>query len=229
MTNYLLLHGASSTGWIWHRVEDGLRAHGHAAVAPDFPCADPTATLDTYVKVAVAAAEAFGDEPIVVAAQSLAGLVAPVVATLRPVERLVLVAAMIPRPGESSFDWARETGQREAQLAYLTKHGLPTDDLFDPEVMFVHDFDLALKAESARHVPDQQLGPMQDPVPITRWPDVPTRVVAAADDRFFPLEHMRRQSLDRLGIEPDTIPGGHLALLSQAPALVERLLSYESS
>lgn len=38
---------------------------------------------------------------------------------------------------------------------------------------------------------------------------------------------MQRQTRDRLGIEPDAIPGGHLAVLSQAPALVEKLLAFE--
>jgi hypothetical protein len=28
MANYLLLHGAASTGWIWHRLEAGLRELG---------------------------------------------------------------------------------------------------------------------------------------------------------------------------------------------------------
>lgn len=57
---------------------------------------------------------------------------------------------------------------------------------------------------------------------------MPTHVIAAADDRFFPLEFMQRQTRSRLGIGPDTIPGGHLAVLSQAPALVEKLLAYEN-
>jgi pimeloyl-ACP methyl ester carboxylesterase len=37
MANYLLLHGAARTAWIWHRVEAGLRELGHETVAPDLP------------------------------------------------------------------------------------------------------------------------------------------------------------------------------------------------
>ncbi len=76
MANYLLLHGAASTGWIWHRVEAGLGEHGHQAVAPDLPCADPAAGLEAYTQAAVDAARVFGTEPVVVVAQSLAGMIA---------------------------------------------------------------------------------------------------------------------------------------------------------
>lgn len=225
MTNYLLLHGAASTGWIWHRIEAGLREHGHRVVAPDLPCADPAAGLEAYTQTALDATRVFGSEPVVVVAQSLAGMIAPMVATRRPVSRIVLVAAMIPRPGESANGWAAATGQQGAQAALLARLGIPLEARYDPELVFVHDLDPALRAEAARHVPEQQLTPTTDPCPITRWPAVPTHVVAARDDRFFPLEFMRRQSRDRLGVEPDTIPGGHLAVLSHAPHLVERLLA----
>ena len=228
MTNYLLLHGAASTGWIWHRVEAGLREHGHHVAAPDLPCADPAAGLEAYSQTALDAARVFGSEPVVVVAQSLAGMIAPVVATRRPVSRIVLVAAMIPVPGESANGWAAATGQPQAQEALLARLGIPLEDRFDPELIFVHDLDPVLKAESARHVPEQQVTPTMDPCPIAEWPAVPTHVIAATDDRFFPLEFMQRQARERLGIEPDTIPGGHLAVLSHGPHLVEKLLALAS-
>lgn len=228
MANYLLLHGAASTGWIWHRVATGLREHGHQVVAPNLPCADPTAGLEAYTDVAVRAAEVYGSEPVVVVAQSLAGMIAPVVATRRPASRIVLIAAMIPRPGESANEWAAATGQPQAQEALLAELGIPGEARFDPELVFIHDLDPELKAESARHLADQQAKPTVDPCPITEWPAVPTQVVAAADDRFFPLEFMQCQARERLGIEPDIIPGGHLAILSQGPRVVEQLLAHEA-
>jgi hypothetical protein len=226
VTNFLLLHGASSTGWIWHRVASALRASGHDVAAPDLPCADPEADLHAYIDTALRAAGRFGDDRIVVVAQSMAGLMAPVLPSRRPVARIVLVAAMIPRPGESGFAWAASSRAQEAQAAHLAEIGLEGCDPTDPELIFIHDFDEALKAESARHVPNQTMRPLQTPSPFTSWPDVPTHVVAAAQDRLFPLEFMRAQVRERLGVEPDVIPGGHLALLSQAPALAGLLHSY---
>lgn len=226
MADFLLLHGASSTGWIWHRVVAELTARGHAAVAPDLPCADPSADLHSYLDVAVAAGSEFGAAPVIVVAQSMAGLYAAAVAERRPVSRLVLVAAMIPRPGESGNDWFASSGAGAAQAAYLTQFGLGDADPYDPELIFVHDFDDRLKQESAQHVVEQSARPMETPTPFDAWPSVPTHVVAAAEDRLFPLAFMQAQSRERLGLEPDVIPGGHLALLSHADALAALLVSY---
>ncbi len=53
------------------------------------------------------------------------------------------------------------------------------------------------------------------------------RVLAGMDDRFFPVEFQRRVARDRLGIEIETIPGGHLVALSNPQGLTDRLLDYE--
>jgi hypothetical protein len=59
-------------------------------------------------------------------AQSLAGFTAPLVAKRIPVEMVVLVAAMVPRAGESPGQWWANTG-----------HVFP--DPFDPLEVFCHD------------------------------------------------------------------------------------------
>jgi pimeloyl-ACP methyl ester carboxylesterase len=226
MSTFLLLHGASSTGWLWHRVAPILHRAGHVTVAPDLPCEDPNAGLEEYVAAACDAVADRPAEPVIVVAQSMAGLIAPVIATRRPVNMIVLLAAMIPRPGERGFDWWAATGQPQAQIERLRQLGLADRDPMDPEVVFVHDFPDELKAASLAHVRDQQAGPMATPSPISGWPDVPTKVIAAADDRLFPLAFMQAQARDRLGIEPDVVAGGHLAALSQPDAVTGRLLSY---
>jgi hypothetical protein len=53
---------------------------------------------------------------------------------------------------------------------------------------------------------------------------VPIRVVARADDRFFPMEFQRTVAADRLGVDTDVLPGGHLIALSQPAALAHYLL-----
>jgi pimeloyl-ACP methyl ester carboxylesterase len=59
---------------------------------------------------------------------------------------------------------------------------------------------------------------------LSRWPDVPTTVLAGRDDRFFPYEFQRRLAKQRLGLEAEPLPGGHLLALSQPEALVARLI-----
>ena len=58
--------------------------------------------------------------------------------------------------------------------------------------------------------------------PLTRWPDVPTTVLAGRDDRFFPYEFQRRVARSAWGWRWSQLPGGHLLALSQPEALVAR-------
>ena len=78
----------------------------------------------------------------------------------------------------------------------------------------------------ARGEPQQSMTPMSQPFPLAAWPDVPTRVIAGRDDRLFPLEFQRRVARERLGIEADEIPGGHMLALSHPHELVEQLEAY---
>ncbi len=63
-----------------------------------------------------------------------------------------------------------------------------------------------------------------EPFPLDRWPDVPTRILVAADDRFFPVDFQRRVARTRLGRDVEVIPGGHLVALSRPVELTERLV-----
>ena len=58
---------------------------------------------------------------------------------------------------------------------------------------------------------------------FTAWPDVSIHVVSGADDRFFPLEFQVRVARERLGITPETLPGGHLVALSHPGELASLL------
>jgi pimeloyl-ACP methyl ester carboxylesterase len=108
MSTYVLIHGAGSDSWYWHRVVPQLRALGHDVVAVDLPCDDDAAGLEEYVDTVV---EAVGDRrDLILVAQSLGGFTAPLVCERLPVTLLVLVAAMTPRPGESPGEWWANTG-----------------------------------------------------------------------------------------------------------------------
>jgi len=213
MATYVLIHGAGSDSWYWHLVAPRLRALGHDVVSPDLPCDDDGAGLREYTDVVV---DAIGDRrDLVVVAQSLGAFTGTMVCERVPVELLVLVAAMVPKPGESPGEWWAATG-----------HVFP--DQFDPEVVFTHDLPPDLAAESAHHVRAQSGTPFEKPWPLTAWPAVPTRFLLCRDDRFFPAAFQRRVVHERLGIVPDEMAGGHLPALAHPDELVRRLEAYRT-
>jgi pimeloyl-ACP methyl ester carboxylesterase len=221
---FVLIPGAGGQAWYWHRLVAELERRGRSAVAVDLPAADDDAGLADYVDAAVAAV---GDRPApVVVAQSIGGLVAPIVCTRVPARLLVLVNAMVPRPRETGGQWWEATGQGAARAELAAREGRPAEP-FDPLVDFFHDVPTEVVAEALRRgEPGQSGRPFADVWPLDRWPDVPTRVLAGADDRFFPLPFQRRVARERLGCEVDVIPGGHLVALSRPRELADRLGAY---
>src|SRR5688572_33286323 len=81
-TTFTLIHGAWHGAWCWEPLVAELEGRGHRAMAVDLPCDDPTVTtIDNATQVV----EALGDaDEVVVVGHSLGGIVAPVVAQLRP-------------------------------------------------------------------------------------------------------------------------------------------------
>ena len=76
-------------------------------VAPDLPI-DEAPTLADHAQVVIDAA---GDaDEVVVVAHSLGGLVGPIVAEGLEADLLVLLAAMVPRPGETCLELWEATG-----------------------------------------------------------------------------------------------------------------------
>ena len=202
---FVLVPGAGGSAWYWHRLVPELARRGAAAVAVDLPADDPTAGLAAYADAVVAAA---GDAPdVVLVAQSMGGLTAPLVCARLPVRLLVLLNAMVPRPGETGGDWWSATGH----------------DVAASDEVFLHDVPPAVQATAPP--PRQQSGaPFGDPWPLEAWPDVPTVLLAGRDDRFFPPDFQRRVAAGRLGLPVEELPGGHLAALSYPAELADRLV-----
>jgi hypothetical protein len=204
MSTYVLIPGAGGEAWYWHLVVERL---GDRAIAVDLPAGDESAGLEEYADAVVAAIDGHTDVTLV--AQSMGAFTAPLVCSRADVREIALVAPMIPAPGESASDWWAGTGQKS-----------DTDGPFDMIRDFFHDvprdvFDEAMR----RGEPRQADRPFVQPWPLDAWPDVPTRMVAGAIDRLFPLDFQRRVAGERLGLAPDVIESGHLPALSRPDEL----------
>lgn len=215
MATYALIHGAGDVGWYWHLLERELQARGHRTVAPDLPIEDDDASLLDNADVVLDAIDAMHDGgELVVVGQSYGGYVAPIVAGRAHADRLVLVAAMIPRPGETADAMWEATGWQ-----------MPREQS-GPIDVFYHDVDPALAAEAMSRERRQSESTGREPWPLDAWPDVPTHAIIGRDDRFFSVAWMRGVVRDRLGLEAEELPSGHTPALSVPNELVTLMESY---
>ena len=225
VTTFALVPSAGGAAWYWHRVVPLLEEAGHEAVAVELPADDPQAGLPEYAAIVEAAVDGRAD--VVLVAQSMGGFTVPVVASRRPVRAIVLLNAMVPRPGETAGDWWEAVGQEDARITAARAGGYPTE--FDLDTYFLHDVDPEVAAAGAEHQRPEVDRAFETPCGFERWPDVPTHVVAGADDRFFPLELQRRVARERLGLDVDVVAGGHLAALSHPADVAAYLLGVVST
>jgi pimeloyl-ACP methyl ester carboxylesterase len=211
VATFALIHGGGASAWDWHLVAPELRARGHDPVAVDLPCEDESAGWSKYVDTVV---DAVGDrQDLVVVGHSLGGFTAPLVCATLDAELLVLLAAMIPSPGELFADWWANSGYEESGC----------DDVF------YHDVPPELAAEAMRRERAEASKALRQPWPLETWPATPTRYLLCRDDRMFSAAWARRHARERLGIEPDEIDSGHYVSLSRPAELADRLVAYAES
>jgi pimeloyl-ACP methyl ester carboxylesterase len=218
---FVLIPGAGGQAAYWTRLIPELQTRGHQAVAVEIKENDPSMDLHGFAAVVEAA---MGDDAdVILVAQSLGGFTAPMVR--KPVQMIVLLNAMIPLPGESPNDWWGNTGsgsaRREADLA------AGRDPDFDLDRHFLHDVPDDARAELlSTEAREPSAAAMAQPCAFARWPAVPTKVLIGRDDRFFPAAFQRRVAKERLGLDADEIPGGHLVALSNPSGLADMLVAY---
>ncbi|MEV7239062.1 alpha/beta hydrolase [Streptomyces sp. NPDC051020] len=224
MTEYVFIPGAGSDSWNWHLLADELRTRGHRVATPELPCDDDAAGLPEYADTVAAA---IGDRTgTVLVAHSFGGFTAPLVCLRAPVERLVLLTAMIPQPGEAPGTWWANTGYEQARREQDERDGRDPDD---EDALFFHDVPPALAAQAREHSRRQSETPFAAPWPLSAWPSTPTAFLLCRDDRLLPAAFMRRVVAERLGIVPDEIDGGHMVALARPRQLADRLEAYATT
>jgi len=176
VATFALIHGGGGSAWDWHLVAPALRGRGHDAVAVDLPSEDESAGWEEYTDVVV---RAVGDRRgVVVVGHSLGGFTAPLVCARSSADLLVLVAAMIPAPGELFADWWANAGYEESGY----------------EDVFYHDVPPQLAAEARRRERNESSKALQEPWPLEAWPETPTRYLLCRDDRMFQAAWARRHA-----------------------------------
>lgn len=221
----VLLHGAFHGPWCWELVVPLLERAGHSVVVPDIPIEGPGAGASAYADAILRTID--GEEPPVIVAHSLAGLVAPVVAARRPVARLVFLAAILPIPGTS----ADEQRATEPWVTYVPTAVEVTDlgqevIAVGPDMareVFFHDVAPDLADRAVGLLRPQCTRILAEVTPLETWPDVPVDYIVCRHDRSVDPDWGRRNARARLGVEPHEIDGGHSPFLAR-PEELARLI-----
>ena len=223
MTTFVLIPGAGTDPRVYGATIEALRQLGHHGLAPPLPLDDQDAGPSDHADAVAKAAS--NDTDVAVVAQSLGAFAGPLVARQLGATALILLAPMIPRPGETAGEWWSNTGHAAAIAELIERHGPMAEWERDAMAeVFLHDVDPTVARESAEYQSAPGAGMFREPWPLDAWPAVPTRVLAPRGDRLFPLAFQRRIARERLGLEVDEMDGGHLPMLSRPTELAGRLI-----
>jgi hypothetical protein len=226
VTTFGLVHGAYHGAWCWEPLTDELVRRGHRVFTVDLPTEDSSAGAQAY---AASAVEAFAgaDADLVVVGHSLAGLTIPLIATARPVSRLVFVCAMLPRVGRTQDDvigsepdmflMGPEGGVYES--ADGAAHWYPEAAARSFFADCTHD----VAKWAAARLRGQFWNITQEVSPLLDWPEVPYSYVLGAADPIINPAWSRRVVPSILGVEPIELAAGHSPFLSATAALADAL------
>jgi pimeloyl-ACP methyl ester carboxylesterase len=217
LATFCLVHGSWHGPWCFEGLVPHLEAAGYRAIAVELHSDVPGSTCSGYAAT-IAEELADADDEVIVVGHSFGGLTVPLVTEYRPAQRLVYLAALIPKPGMSMSE------QFEAEDGILVSEG--GRDLDDRERSLWVDRDAAIAAmysdctlEDAEwawsRLRPQSRAAQNERCPLDRLPDLPTSYVVCRDDRMVSAEWGRNAARDRLGIDAIEIDGGHSPFLSR--------------
>ncbi|GAA4525103.1 alpha/beta fold hydrolase [Amycolatopsis samaneae] len=219
------MHGAWHGPWCWERVSEHLIARGHEVVCPSLPCDTAEAGQDEYLAVIEDALRTRSD--VVLVAHSMSGMVAPLATGDPAVGSLVLLAALLRRPGTAWVDGGltplAEPLQKTLASAGVDESGCVVLDPADATDVLYHDCAPADAADAVRrlrpsaNILGQQICPG---LPRRR---VPTTYVACRDDRAVNNAWNAALAQELLGATVREIDGGHSPFWS-APEQLAALL-----
>lgn len=222
MGAYVLIHSSGHGPEGWKLVAQELERRGHRVLAPALRIDRVDEDLLYHAGTIVEALErsGFEQQETVIVAHSAGGMYLPLVAARWRPRRMVFLAAVVPRPGQSVMDQFRSDPSM-MNPAWVGKN--PMDD--DVALEFtLHDcpperLEWALSTRALFYAKRA----MQEPCPLESWPSVPASYIVCAEDRTVTPLWQRKTAREFLGVEPFELPGGHCPNISRPEVLADVL------
>jgi pimeloyl-ACP methyl ester carboxylesterase len=232
---FVLVHGSWQGAWSWDGVRDHLRARGHRVITPALPgrgdIGEDRSWIghDDNVAAVLAALDADGAGPVVLAGHSLGGVTISQVADQRP-DRIALLAycaAFVLEDGESAGD-VMPAGLRTA-ITELTA-ARPDRAIPMPWQLWRANFiqtasDQLARDSYERLVPDPYR-PVFEPIKLRRpvHRELPATFLTFTQDLTMPPGFWHPQMSSRLnGATVTEIDGDHEMLLTAPKQLADAL------
>jgi len=226
MVTFGLVHGAYHGSWCWQKLIPDLERRGHRVLAVNLPCEDPHAGAADY---AAASVRAFGDAgpDLVVVGHSLGGLTIPLIAAARPVQQLIFLAAMLPRPGMAQD----EVLSAEPDMALPgpeggAYQGPSGETRWRPDAAarwFFADCPGDVASWAASRLRGQCWKITSEVTPLPAWPAVACSYVLGTRDPVINPSWSRQAASAVLGVEAIELDTGHSPFLA-APTVLAQIL-----
>jgi pimeloyl-ACP methyl ester carboxylesterase len=232
MATFILVHGAWHGAWCWDLLIPELERRGHRAIASDRPIDEPTASGMMHAETVLRDVPDVTDELLVVG-HSEGGLIAPLIATLRPVRRIVYLAGLIPTLRMSASAYFASASPRVSTPGYQRHYG--SRQIARPDGSSSWPEDAAIEAFYHDCPPDQARWAASrlrlhtwtvsnEVCPLDSMPATETASILCREDRVINPEWSRHVARERLGVDALEMPGGHSPFLSRPSELADLLV-----
>lgn len=227
MSIFCLVSGSTQNTDCLKLLTSELEKLGSQVISVSLPIDEPEAGGMRYAEVIAEPLKDVGDDVILVG-HSASGMFIPLVPGLRPIRRLVYLAAIIPKPGMSISEvFASEPDLFNLEWinACRAEKNPFTDDQVAIKFLFHDCPPEAVKIGLETRMLMYAAGARIEKFPLEKLPDVPTSYIVCTDDRTITPAWSRRAAREWLGVEPIELPGGHCPYLSRPAELAEILIN----
>lgn len=229
---FVLVHGHWHGAWAWSKVVPLLQQRGHHVLTPELPSDRQGFGAAANARAVLAEIEAHAlvtnETPsrIILVGHSAGGLTIPLVARQHQVMHMIFLAAVLPLPQVSLAEQFR--AEPGSEVAGFTWWNRPDGLLEMPADVarrhFFHDCPTGTAEEAIEKLRLQTSTTIDEPSPLTRWPDTSADYIVCLRDRVLDPAWQRRLAIERLGATPAEIDSGHSPALSSPHDLTELLI-----